>query len=544
LECLDENTVVGFFERRLDAGAEAAVVEHAAGCASCRRLLADYARMSPGAGRMTAPFDSHILEPQRSAAEASPQGAASPDDAPREHLGRRVARAVAEKRVGTVLSGRWTIERLIDTGGMAQVYAATHRNGRPVAVKVLRPELAVEPELVQRFLREGYVANKVQHPGAVAILDDDMAPDGAPFLVMELLQGRTLRQRLQEDGPLPVPAAIHVTEQVLAVLAAAHARGIVHRDIKPENLFETTDGTVKVLDFGIARLRELVAGSGGEAQDPSLPHASTQSGRTMGTIGYMAPEQARGEVGEVDARSDIWAVGATLYTLLTGQVLHDAPTTNAGLLLAMTVPVAPMATLAPHLPASVVAVLDRALAFQKVVRFADCDAMLAALRSARDADAPRDGDAPSDGESSPVPRSSAPSGARRRGLGVAVGVAALVVTGVLAAAVRRDDPAASLATTPPAPSASALAEQPLASAVAPSATSMPPPLPTSPPVTIATSSAPLRPTPSAPPTPRPAADPASGRRATVPTARARPTSVTPAAPAAAAPPLDPLGQRR
>jgi eukaryotic-like serine/threonine-protein kinase len=255
---------------------------------------------------------------------------------------------------------------------MAQVYAATHRNGRRAAVKVLRPELAVEPVFVERFLREGYLVNKIQHPGAVAILDDDTTPDGAPFLVLELLLGRTLRERVTTTGPLDVDDALHIGVEVLDVLAAAHDHGIVHRDLKPENLFETTEGTIKVLDFGIARLRERAHGG-----------LETLTGTTMGTVGYMPPEQARGQSTEIDARSDLWAVGATLYTLLTGRVLHEAPGTNEGLLEAMTTPVPPMRELAPSLPPPVCSVLDVALSFKKEGRYPGCRAMAEAMVAAR-----------------------------------------------------------------------------------------------------------------------------------------------------------------
>jgi len=360
--CLDENTIVAFFESRLDAAEALRVEDHLGSCESCRALLSAYAEMARPAQRTP--------ETQLSATEAAPAPAAEPKD-DRAELGRRIAQAQAAKRVGTVLSGRWKLDRLIGIGGMAQVYAATHRNGRACAVKVMRPELAVEPLFVERFLREGYVANKVEHPGAVAILDDDVAPDGAPFLVMELLRGRTLRERLEGQGPLPLGVALRLTEDVLDVLAAAHAHGIIHRDIKPDNLFETDAGTVKVLDFGIARLRERVGGP-----------PDTQSGMTMGTVGYMAPEQARGVAGGVDMRSDVWAVGATLFTLLTGRLLHGASSTNEALLLAMTAPIAPMHTLAP-LPPDVCALLDKALAFDKAARFESCIAMQEAVRSVR-----------------------------------------------------------------------------------------------------------------------------------------------------------------
>jgi serine/threonine-protein kinase len=221
-------------------------------------------------------------------------------------------------------------------------------------------------------LREGYVANKVEHAGAVAVLDDDVSEDGAPFLVMELLRGRTLRARLEEEGPLPVAEALRLAEEALDVLAAAHDHGIVHRDIKPDNLFETEEGSVKVLDFGIARLREQ-----------ALAPTQTQSGTTVGTIGYMAPEQARGRVNEVDARSDVWAMGATLFALVSGRPVHEADTMNEALLLAMTQPVAPVATLLPALGVDVAVILDKALHFDKSGRFADGRDMLRAVRGAR-----------------------------------------------------------------------------------------------------------------------------------------------------------------
>jgi serine/threonine-protein kinase len=417
-----------------------------------------------------------------------------------------------------VLSGRWRIDRLIDTGGMAQVYAATHRNGRPVAVKVLRPELAVLPELVERFLREGYVANKVQHPGAVAVLDDDIAPDGAPFLVMELLTGRTLRQRLSASGPLPIGDALAVVEAVLSVLASAHARGIVHRDIKPENLFETSDGTIKVLDFGIARLRERFASG-----------PDTQSGSAMGTLGYMAPEQARGESGEIDGRADIWAVGATLYTLLTDRVLHEAPTVNAGLLLAMTVPVAPMHELAPELPVAVQAVLDRALAFDKKQRFDDCDAMAAAIRSARDGRVV----APAFVAAGPAPTTTLPPARKRRLRPVAVVVAsAVVIAGfVVLRSEHTEEPAQVL----PAAVVSARSAPPM-----PTQEPRPPPPEPTPVVTPSELPRAPSPPPARPPQPRANAEAiAAPHPPTSSTRKPAPPQRLPAAP-----PLDPLGSRR
>jgi serine/threonine-protein kinase len=275
--------------------------------------------------------------------------------------------AQAAKHIGAQLKGKWSIETLLGVGGMAFVYSARHRNGRRVAVKVMRPELAAVPSLVERFLREGYLANKIEHPGAVAILDDDVMDDGTPFLVMELLTGKTLRQRLN-DGPLELQHALKIIADVLDVLAVAHDQGIVHRDIKPENLFQTDDGSIKVLDFGIARLKVQ-----------SRTECETLGGTTLGTLGFMPPEQALGLTAEVDARSDVWAIGATLFTLLTGHLVHQARTVNESWLLAMTACVTPIASRLPSVPRSVHALLDGALAFKRSERFASARAMKEAL---------------------------------------------------------------------------------------------------------------------------------------------------------------------
>ena len=145
-----------------------------------------------------------------------------------------------EARVGRTLNGKWHVDRLLEVGGMGAVYTATHRNGRQAAIKVLLPKYAADPEVRRRFLREGYVANQVEHPGAVAVMDDDVAEDNSAFLVMELLEGATVDALWERHGrKLPLPAILGIAHQLLDVLVAAHARGIVHRDLKPENLFVT-----------------------------------------------------------------------------------------------------------------------------------------------------------------------------------------------------------------------------------------------------------------------------------------------------------------
>ncbi|MCA9634343.1 MAG: serine/threonine protein kinase, partial [Myxococcales bacterium] len=155
----------------------------------------------------------------------------------------------ARHRVNTTLKGKWTLDGVLGVGGMATVYAATHRNQSRVAIKMLHPEVALDAEVTARFLREGYVANTVDHPGTVQVFDDDVTEDGAAFLVMELLEGETLESRWERKGhQLPVSEVLPVVDQLLDVLASAHAKGVIHRDLKPENLFLTKDGRLKVLD--------------------------------------------------------------------------------------------------------------------------------------------------------------------------------------------------------------------------------------------------------------------------------------------------------
>lgn len=279
----------------------------------------------------------------------------------------------ARTRVGSVLREKWRLDALLGVGGMAAVYSATHRNGSRVAVKILHPELSVNVQVKTRFLREGYVANAVGHDGAVRVSDDDTAEDGAAFLVMELLDGETLEdRRMRFGGRLSEDEVLAMAEQLLDVLAAAHAKGVVHRDLKPENVFLTRAGQVKVLDFGIARLREL----------STTASTATKSGSTMGTPAFMAPEQARGLWDEVDAQSDLWAVGALMFNLLSGRLVHEGRTTNEHLLSAMTKPAPPLASILPEVGVAVAHVVDRALAFDKAKRWSDAHRMQEAVRRA------------------------------------------------------------------------------------------------------------------------------------------------------------------
>ena len=276
---------------------------------------------------------------------------------------------IAASRVGTTLRDKWHLDRLIGVGGMAAVYAATHRNGSVAAIKVLHPECSAVPLMRERFLREGYLANLVAHAGTVKVLDDDEADDGSVYLVMHLLEGEALDRYATRKDRLPMGEVLRIVDHVLDVLVAAHAKGIIHRDLKPENLFLTPDGTVYVLDFGIAKERSESASS-----------SDTEPGTAMGTPAFMPPEQARGRWDLVDGRSDLWALGATMFTLLSGRCVHFADTINETLLSAMTKPAPSLATVVPSAPASLVALVDRALQVDLRSRFPDAKSMQAALR--------------------------------------------------------------------------------------------------------------------------------------------------------------------
>jgi serine/threonine-protein kinase len=290
----------------------------------------------------------------------------------------------ARRRVGSVLADKWRLERVLGVGGMAAVYAASHlNNGKTVAIKVLHPEMGANGEIKRRFLREGYVANKVGHPGAVSVIDDGTdEAQGLSYLVMELLEGQSLAERCEAaGGTLPLREALAIADSVLEVLSAAHAEGIIHRDLKPDNVFITTAGDVKVLDFGVARILE---GGGGELR--------TRTGLVMGTPEFMPPEQARGRSELVGPRTDLFAVGAILFRVLAGRHVHEAETANEVLLRAMTEQAPPLTSVVPDAPPEVAALVDRALAFERDDRFPDASAMriavqacLAALPKADDA---------------------------------------------------------------------------------------------------------------------------------------------------------------
>lgn len=266
-------------------------------------------------------------------------------------LARTAKRDALKERLGKVLGGRFRLESSLGAGGTGAVYRARTLDVESplpsvVAVKILHPHLLLNPAQRTVFLEEARIAGLVEHPGAVRVFDAGVSADGTAFIVLEHLTGRSLHDGLVGWGDLLLDEVVRVVRGVLEVLAAAHRHGIVHCDVKPENVFVCNDGTVKLLDFGVARVT-------GEARRTGV----------AGTAAFMAPEQACGDWASVDARSDVWSVGATFYTLITGaHLVEGAP------------PLLP-----DDVPEPLSRVVRRALEANPKDRWSDARAMLDAL---------------------------------------------------------------------------------------------------------------------------------------------------------------------
>ncbi len=269
-------------------------------------------------------------------------------------------------RVQHALADRYRIERVLGEGGMATVYLAEDlKHQRQVAVKVMRPELAATLG-ADRFLREIQIAARLSHPHILPVHDSGEAA-GFLYYVMPNVEGESVRDRIQRDGPLPVDEAVQLAREVAEALAYAHKRGIIHRDIKPANIM-LGEGHALVADFGIARAL------GSEA-------ALTGTGLAVGTPQYMSPEQAMGAK-EVDARADVYAVGGVLYEMLAGRAPYTGETPQAILAKSLMEDVAPLATARPEVPAPVAAVVARAMARNPRDRHASAGELAAALAGA------------------------------------------------------------------------------------------------------------------------------------------------------------------
>ena len=274
--------------------------------------------------------------------------------------------------LGSQLASRYEIRALIGRGGMGEVYEAVdHQLDRTVAVKVLRPELAADRRFLTRFRREARTAARLSHPGIVGVHDIG-EDDGRAFIVMEFVPGRTLGAMVHDEGGVDAARAARIGAAVADALAHAHDRGVVHRDIAPGNIMLTPAGTVKVLDFGIAR----------------AARGSTRSGSPSahGTAAYVAPEQARGEAS--DQRADVYALGAVLYELLAGRPPFTADTTVELVERAHTHAPAPIRSLRPDVPVALDLVIARCLAKDPAERYVRAEELARALREAAPAGSP------------------------------------------------------------------------------------------------------------------------------------------------------------
>jgi serine/threonine-protein kinase len=288
----------------------------------------------------------------------------APDAAPASEEKSAVSES-PDDLVGKKLNGTYVIDTVLGEGGMGRVYRARHTRilSKEFAIKVLRPEFARNAEVVQRFRREAEAAACISHPNVVGVYDVDQTPDGHSYLVCEYLKGADLADEIHKGGPLEVSAAVHVAVQACRALEAAHARGVVHRDLKPHNVFLIADAdgeisprpAVKLLDFGLSRFVD--------APGTQL----TQTGVIMGTPAYMAPEQADGT--GVDVRTDVYGLGAVLFTALCGRPPFEADTLQAVVLAVLTQEAPRARTYNPNIPENLELVLQKAMSRKREERY-------------------------------------------------------------------------------------------------------------------------------------------------------------------------------
>lgn len=277
-------------------------------------------------------------------------------------------------RVGEVLAGKYRVDGVLGVGGMGVVVAAHHLQlDERVALKFLLPEALANEEAVMRFEQEARAAVKITSEHVARVTDVGALESGAPYIVMELLEGSDLSARLRESGPLPVEQAVEFVLQACEAIAEAHSLGIVHRDLKPANLFvvRRKDGSqsVKVLDFGISKVQKSTLGDLG----------GTKTSVIMGSPFYMSPEQMRASK-DVDPQSDIWALGVILYELLGGQTPFAAETYAETCVRVMTEPTPPLRNLRPDVPSGLERAIEKCLAKDRRQRHADVGELALSLQ--------------------------------------------------------------------------------------------------------------------------------------------------------------------
>jgi eukaryotic-like serine/threonine-protein kinase len=258
--------------------------------------------------------------------------------------------------LGQVLAGKYRMDERLNEGGMGAVYRGTHvLMDKTVAVKVLRPALAADEKIVARFSREARAASRISHPHALSVTDFGESEDGVVFLVMEYIDGKTLKEIIREEGPMPLTRVVEIIRQVGGALDAAHEQGVVHRDLKSENIMllnSVGSDYAKVLDFGIAKIKEPT----GE-YDPGL----TAPDLVIGTPQYMSPEQCS-QTSEIDARSDLYSLGVIIYEMLVGHVPFTGQSPTAIMMKHMQHEAPSVLQERPDLPSEVGRVVQRALA--------------------------------------------------------------------------------------------------------------------------------------------------------------------------------------
>jgi serine/threonine-protein kinase len=284
-----------------------------------------------------------------------------------------------ELQPGMIIRNKYQIIERIGIGGMGLVYRGRHLTFNEIcAIKIVNDDIAGNASFLQRFQTEAIVARKLRHPNAVRVEDFDYTEDGRPFIVMELVEGKNVSEILQKEGALSVARAIRIARQVGLAIGVAHKLGIVHRDLKPGNIILTTDEqgqeTAKVLDFGIAKLREIA----GEDR-PEM----TMTGMVVGTPLYMSPEQFLGKKagGEVDGRTDIYSLGVVLYQMITAQLPFEAETPYALMLQHLQTSARPPHEVKPelHIPSALSQVILKAMEKSRENRFQTAEEFVAAL---------------------------------------------------------------------------------------------------------------------------------------------------------------------
>jgi serine/threonine protein kinase len=276
--------------------------------------------------------------------------------------------AQADTLIGTLIDQRFQIKELLGVGGWSRVYRAHHKRlGTPIVLKVMHTHLVQDTEKLKRFQREADISSRMRHTNIAKVMEFGLMPEGQPFLVMEYLEGETLNMILDRQGPFAWQQVVLIINQAAEAFAYAHDQGVIHRDIKPSNLLLTTDGTIKVLDFGLAKA---------SLQAPGRGSSLTKAGQTMGTPDYMSPEQCQGMI--LGPPSDIYSLGLVAYELLTGTKVVSGSTTFEIMRQHVDKPPPPFKP-ALRIPSSVQDAVFKALYKQPLKRYESMRAMRAAF---------------------------------------------------------------------------------------------------------------------------------------------------------------------